>query len=508
VKSLFLADQKIGLRVWSPWICLALLVSLAAAAQEEPHAPQAVRATTENSNFYTLRAESRQVIVAASVYNHKHGETWPPPARGLSAKNFHILDNGAEQSINYFQEADFPTVDVTWFFGPTIGGTWGTRSIGEGVALAAAIYLIGYVPPALNPGECRTVQALVKDRYVYLNRNRYCDPTASDVLDRATLEGITLFTRMRSFADSSARGSMKVSTQAFTFWSSGVLSLARETSPTGNGPVLPAADYTYVVEVHDSKAPATVQIATEFTSPKKTVDCRNKPNSPVAYVLGMVYKANGQVARQFASHETCPTVPWLQGQNLIPTRFYTQIELQPGDYEARVVVSDGKSIGQARVPLHVEPFDSHRLMISDVVFGEVVRDASWVVRDAAEVSPAPIIPSPLVSNKVEVFPATNTSFPKSDHLPLYFELYEPQRIDQNTAVSFTVRVTDLKSGSVVMNMERINTADWVQPGHAVIPIGMKLPTAKLKKGSYRLEVRASDSAGRVSEWREATFTLE
>ena len=484
-----------------------------AAAGQEPQTPQTVRATTESPNLYTFHTESRQIIVAANVYNRKYGETWPPPVRGLSAKDFHIFDNGTEQSINYFHEADFPTVDFTgrWWFIRTTGGVWGTSPGGWAwLRPAAAIYLIGYVPPALKPGECRTVQAIVKDRYVYLNRSRYCNLIDSDVLDPATLEGATLFTRMRSFADSTARGSIKVSTRAFTFWSSGVLSLASETPPTGNnGPLPAAADYTYVVEVHDSKAPATVQIATEFTSPKKTFDCRHKPNFPLAYVLGMVYKANGQVAGQFANSERCSAEPWLQFQdNAMPTRFDTQMDLLPGEYELRVVVSDGKNMGQARVPLHVEPFDNQRLMISDLAFGEVLRDASWVIREAAEVSPAPIIPSPLVSNKVEFFPATNTHFPKSDHLPLYFEIYEPQRVDQESAVSFAVKVTDLKTGSVVTNMERINAVNWIQPGRAVIPVGMKLPTDKLKKGSYRLEVQAFDSMGRESEWRQATFTLE
>jgi len=375
--------------------------------------------------------------------------------------------------------------------------------------MAAAIYLIGYVPPALKLGECRTVQAVVKDRYVYLNRDRYCNLTHSGGLDVAAFEGTALGARMRSFADSATSGSIKVATHAFTFWSSGVLSLARETLPGADGPAPPAADYTYVVEVHDSKAPATVQIATEFSSPKEAVDCHKSPKSPLAYVLGLIYRTNGQLAGQFANSATCPTEPWLQlPGTFLPNRFDTQVELLPGDYDVRVVVSDGQNIGQARVPLHVEPFDGQRLMISGLVLGGVVRDASWILREAAEVSPAPIVPSPLVSNKVEFFPATDTHFPKSDHLPLYFEIYEPQRVDQNIAVSFHVRVVDLKSGSVVMNMERINAADWIQPGHVVIPVGMKLPTDKLKKGSYRLEVQASDSAGRESEWREATFTLQ
>ena len=31
----------------------------------------------------------------------------PPVTQGLSAKDFHIFDNGAEQKINYLKESDF-----------------------------------------------------------------------------------------------------------------------------------------------------------------------------------------------------------------------------------------------------------------------------------------------------------------------------------------------------------------------------------------------------------------
>jgi len=513
------------------WICLTVLISFATA--QEPQAPQTVSPTAENPRLYTLRTESRQIIVAASVYNHADKDraaSWAqeeslnrlpssaaaavrkldlPPARGLSAKDFRVLDNDVEQSINYFQEADFPAADITgrWSFSPAATGTWGTGPFRTAAFVPPnAIYLIGYVPPALNPGECRTIQAVVEGRYVHLNRDRYCNFMNSE---EATSAATTLGMRMRSFADSLAQGSTNVWVQAFTFWSSRVLSLSGDTSRSDNPP---KGEFTYTAEVHDSKAPATVQIAIQFVPPEETVDCGK--NSSAIHIVGIVYKANRAVAGQFGATSGCPDPvrrePWRNyDQIVVPNRFDTQIELTPGDYELRVVVSDGKNFnGGARVPLRVEAFDRQRLAISNLVFGGVLRDASWVVREAAAVSPAPIVPSPLVSNRIQFFPATDTLFPESDHLPLYFEIYEPQRVDQSIGVSFHVRVVDLKSGSVVMNMQGINAADWVQPGHEVIPVGMKLPTGKLKKGSYRLEVQASDSAGLVSDWRQATFTFD
>jgi hypothetical protein len=59
-----------------------------------------------------------------------------------------------------------------------------------------------------------------------------------------------------------------------------------------------------------------------------------------------------------------------------------------------------------------------------------------------------------------------------------------------------------------MNTGSMTTDAWVTPGNTVIPIGVKLNIEKLKPGSYRLEVQASDAAGRETEWRKARFRVE
>jgi len=49
---------------------------------------------------------------------------------------------------------------------------------------------------------------------------------------------------------------------------------------------------------------------------------------------------------------------------------------------------------------------------------------------------------------------------------------------------------------------------WLIPGNGAVPIGLKLDTGKFKKGSYRVEVQASDSGGRESGWRGANFSIQ
>ena len=322
--------------------------------------------------------------------------------------------------------------------------------------------------------------------------------------------------RMQEFASSSAPGTIKVSALALAFWSSGVLSLARQVPSTEVSSPSPGTDFTYVVEVHDSKAPTTVQIATQFTLPYLLWNAPCPKNAAI-YVLGMVYTSKGQLQTQFGDSFRCDM--WTSNpaeqavkksyvKHGVPSLFDTQIELRPGEYELRVVVTDGKNFGRAQVPIRVQALDAEALTVSDVVLNSILRDASWIVRDAGAVTPDPIIPAPLVSKNVQFLPVADARLPNNNPLSVYFEIYEPLLETNKVDVSYSLKITDLKTGSFVLNTRTMTAADWVLPGNAVIPIGLKLAIDRLPKGSYRLEIQATDSAGRQTDWRQANFTIQ
>jgi hypothetical protein len=497
----------------------------------------------------TFYSHARQVLVTALVWKHAaRSATWvpkevlkrypiaaesyamPPVARGLSAKDFRIFDNGAEQEINYFEESDFSWRDFNeqWSFAPRIRGSWGEFVSGD-IALAGptATYIIGYVPPPSQSGDCHTIRVAAGDNDIVLNRTRYCN---TDEGDTATPEGERLAAQMENFAKSGKRGSIKVSSQSFVFWSSGVLSLMRDNNAAGINSASPSAatNYTYVVTVHDSRAPASVQIATEYELGMKQWDFPCKSNNPAIYVSGAVYKSNGELAARFGDSYTCPhdyvhyspldardlAARYPAGTRIagdyivIPTRFNAQVELRPGDYDVHVVVSDGHKFGQARMPLRVEFIDSRALAISDIALNGILRDASLLLQDAAWVSPAPLLPSPLVSKHAQFIPVPDTRLPKKSSLPLYFEIYEPLLADRNAEVYFRIKITDLKDGTLVMNAGPTSAAQCVIPGNVVIPIALKVHTDKLPSGPYKIEVQVSDSAGRTTEWRMAKFEIQ
>lgn len=421
---------------------MLLLPPLASAQAQQASPSNATTADksaqTENATpgIPTFYAQSRQVILEAEVWEaaRKKGDRpWignepltpgereillrrlHPPVRGLTPKDFHVFDNGAEQTINYFKETDLPAFDDTnhWYFLPEPGGMWGLFDKGPYFGIAFASYLIGYAPPAMGQGECHSIKVIAEGRQVELSRQRYCAPNSSESDEIKAFKGTKLGIKMLALANyPSTRGWINGGVQAFTFWSSGVLRLSTE-APPDNIAAKPIADYTYMVEVHDSEAPATVHIAIGgLNSWSWRYPCDKYGR--VVHVLGMAYNTNGELAAQFVQTCTCELVANSEGRLpsrwfgysgiYFPSRFDTQINLLPGDYDLRVVVSDEANFRRARIPLHIERFDPQSLMISDVVVAGVVRYAGWVLREAASVTPAPVVPARSLVRISSTFP--------------------------------------------------------------------------------------------------------
>jgi hypothetical protein len=504
-----------------------------------PIANESSRPDNGKGQVPTFYSHAGQVLITVSVWQHAaKSAAWvpnevlkrypisavvlarPPVTRGLSANDFRIFDNSAEQKINYLEEIDSSQRDDNeqWFFYPHTRGTWGI-SVDIGLVPPASTYIIGYIPPPSQSSECHTIRIVAGDNDVVLNRTRYCN---TDEGDTATAEARRVATQLETFAKSGKRGSIKVSSRPFVFWSSRILSLMRDNpASTDSASAFAAANYRYVAMVHDSKAPATVQIATEFELGTKNWDDPCPSDHAAIYVFGFVYTKNEEVAARFGDSYACRLAvgtssladfgfdPKLGTSTVaIPTRFNSQVELPPGDYDVHVVVSDGHKFGQARMPLRVDPIDGQALTVSDIALNGILRDASWLLRDAALVSPAPLMPGPLVSKNAQFIPIPEARLPRKSSLPLYFEIYEPLLADRTAEVYFRMKITDFKDGTVVMNAGPTSAAQSVTPGNVVIPLALNVDTDKLQSGRYKIEVQASDSAGRTTEWRAAKFEIQ
>jgi hypothetical protein len=92
---------------------------------------------------------------------------------------------------------------------------------------------------------------------------------------------------------------------------------------------------------------------------------------------------------------------------------------------------------------------------------------------------------------------------------LYVEVYEPSLAEPNPPqVGLQLRLFDRKTGKVALDRGMFSVASAVRAGNPVIPVAVKLPLDSLAPGSYRAELRATDSKGRQTMLRATDFDLE
>jgi hypothetical protein len=106
--------------------------------------------------------------------------------------------------------------------------------------------------------------------------------------------------------------------------------------------------------------------------------------------------------------------------------YEAQMELAPGDYDLRSVLSEDSKFGKAEMPPTVDSYDGKQLGISSIFVCKQFHDYRQTM-----VVPDPRHPStlsdfvPLVSKGREFMPTGDTNFRKKDIFFVYYEVYEP-----------------------------------------------------------------------------------
>jgi len=255
-------------------------------------------------------------------------------------------------------------------------------------------------------------------------------------------------------------------------------------------------------------------------------------------LLGLVYNENGTIATRFSDVAYSPKtfdfheadrfndtnrdddLPEIT-ESRLPTRYEAQINLPAGNYKMRIVLTDGKNFGSAELPLTVESYDPKSLAVSGIVLSRRFTNMAveWPKyaqsKQVADQTKLPVGEGstasdyvPLVSNGIGITPTGDTRFHSGDRLLTYFEVYEPLLAAGQTKYEFEVRVTDAQTGSVKLDSGLRSTDTYAHADNSIIPIGWEIPFDKLSKGAYRVEVQASDSTGKQTPWRSASFTVE
>ena len=415
--------------------------------------------------------------------------------RGLTARDFYLKEDDAPQTIQSVTFERFPEMDVRDNFGQHAerfsvpAGKWSTPDFPGAVeTYSRYLYRLAYTPPKSPTGSCHSVKVPVNrpNSFVFA-RSQYCNVNHAP---QDPLLGTEFGKRLEILAGSQEAGKLSVWPQTGSFYAG------------GNS--------------------MRVSVALDFPwDSLKRKWIKGSLNATIG-VMGLVYSQDATLVARFSDFGCCsPDAPNFIATNgphfdafpqneplLIPARYETQIYLPPGDYDLRIVVSDDSNFGRVSVPLKIESVGANQLAISSVMLCKRFRNAAVAAQEAAAVNLAPQY-VPLVTKSVQFTPAGDTRFRKGELLIAYYEVYDPLLTTQpGLAVNTQLKITNSKTGEVPVDTGVKSAAGWMDPGKTTIPIAQQVAVEKLPKGSYRLEVQASDSSGRSTPWRAASFTVE
>lgn len=414
--------------------------------------------------------------------------------RQLSARDFHLFEDGIEQKI----QSVTPETQITRPIHDNLGVYEDFVGAGGGIWVASGVpvdvvagkelnvpewrgYLIAYVPSGTANGACHQVAVKV-DRLatLVLGRTEYCN-----AID--PLKGTELGKAMQSDLASKKEGEIGLSLAA--------------------------------VNLFTKTRESRVQISVEFSPNRITRYGQECYGLPDIHLLGLIYAKDEALAARFSdftSRNFSPrgqAMPMLLPNSTAPIAcvgggpaYETQIVLPPGDYTLRVVLRDGKNFGRAEIPLTVDDHDGKSLAISGVALARRYRDASTGADQMPTALPVSYVP--LLSRGFEITPTADTTFDKKEQVYFYCEVFEPQPHEPPAIkVQAHLRIVDAQTGQVKDDLKPFDATPYTRPGDPVIPIGAGIKIGNLPRGSYRLEVQATDSAGSSTPWRAASFTI-
>ena len=533
----------------SPAITVAWLLCVFAAATSAQTESSARIPAQSNAPLPTIRVESGLVMVRVQVLDKKVWKNGPtkegrrcvqadaetlatlpgtepylPPdcdglyVRGLTAKDFHLFVDGVEQKIRGVTTGnegirirDNRGIHIELSEAPAAkwsGADYYRESDDDWALKAADRYDLSFTPDKIDAGSCRKIKVSVDRRdSIVKSRSEYCVGESPS----NTLSGTELGKQLElDLASRQVRQDIAVSLQT------GIFSTA----------------------THKGRVRIALDFAGESLHREWGIDWTLHGTIGT---LGMVYGWGGALVARFSDLACC--APYLtpgfvfgqKGANLdqalhlgsevglpfnpismllntvesavLPTRYETQLELPPGEYDLRMALSDGQKFGRAETHLTIDKYDGRDLGLSSVMLCKRFRDAHVAAVESATADFAPQY-VPMVSKGIQVTPAGDTDFKTGEPLIPYFEIYAPQiGVEPAPAIQAHLRILDAKTGETVKDFPAVDAAPYAQPGSTTIPVAREVPIAALPKGSYRLEVQASDSGGRSTPWRTANFTI-
>ncbi len=333
-------------------------------------------------------------------------------------------------------------------------------------------YVLAYSPSKSPEDSCHTIKVKV-DRPGALVRARtqYCNITPND-----PLAGTPLDKELEARATGTHPGNIAAQMQSSFFYT--------------------AANTARVHLVADVP---TVEM--KFTK-------QNGKLHSTLQVLGIAHNSDGGVGARFSDEVNFEFADnkELEGFKQRPYRYEGQFEAAAGQYTLTLVLNSGDGFAKVQNPLVIEPYDAEHFAISGVALCRGSHPASETAGVEALLAANRV---PLVSRGLQFTPSGSNRFRKTDALTLYLEVYEPLLHSSNPPkVQVQLLVVDRKSNTLKMNSGVMDMAARIQTGNPVVPVGLKVPLDTLVAGEYRIDLRATDSAGNISAVRSVEFRLD
>jgi len=333
-------------------------------------------------------------------------------------------------------------------------------------------YVLGYVPSESQEGSCHALKVkLNKGGMDVRSRSGYCNVRPTNPLDGKPIEK-----QMEAQAGGTAQGTIHASMEAPYFYSAPNVARVNLTMEIPGD--------SLVFNKDKGKYHATVNI------------------------LGIAYKPDGTMGARFNDTLDIDVDKdeWKEFTKA-PYKYQNQFDAAPGTYKLAVVLSSGgEGFAKLEMPLQIDSYDGNRFTLGGIVLSSTLQrvDEIPTEMDATLLEDR----KPLIVKGMQIMPAASYQFKKTDNITLYSELYAPLlKTDPTMKIAAGYRIFDIATNQQVLFTGAIPLQEYVEKGNPVVPFALKVDTAQLKPGSYRLVLLAVDAKNNQAPQRPVEFTV-
>jgi VWFA-related protein len=334
-------------------------------------------------------------------------------------------------------------------------------------------YLLAFAPEESKEGSCHTLRVKVERGGTEVrSRTGFCNVKPADELAGQPIEK-----RLEGIASGTDTGKMGGTMEASYFYA--------------------------------SAGQARVNLAMEIPASSVNFDKEKGKYHADVNVLGIAYREDGTVAARFSDD-----VPlefdkddWKKFQEK-PMQYQNQFAIAPGKYRLDVALSSGgENFGKYESQLAIDAVNPKTLSISDIVLSDTFAHVS----DTGGDLDAELISdrTPLVFQDVELTPAGDYHFKRSEKVVVYVQAFDAHLLETNPPkMQVAYRLVDTKTGKTVMATGMIDATSYIVKGKPMVPIALNVPLANVAPGTYRMDLEVLEIGGATSPMRSVNLVAE